>query len=79
MAIYKDSTVVRVAVTGAEAFDKIYSPGEQPTFSGIYCCTGCKKEISHNANVALPPQNHHQHPQNTPVQWKMVVCAETNG
>jgi len=77
MAIYRDSTVVKLG-TGT-AFDPVYSPGDTATYSGIYRCTGCNKEISHNANVSLPPQNHHQHPNSTPVQWKMVVYAETNG
>ena len=67
MALYKDSTIVRPAATGLGAFDTEYSPGKEPPRSGIYRCTGCKKEISHNAGVALPPQNHHQHPQSTPI------------
>jgi hypothetical protein len=60
-------------------FDTLHSPGEKPVNSGIYRCMGCGKEISHNANVSLPPQNHHQHSNGTAIQWKMVVCAQTNG
>lgn len=77
MALYKDTTVV--ASSTDAAFDKLYSPGDKPDHSGIYKCTGCKKEISHNANVSLPPQNHHQHPGATAIRWKMVVYAQTNG
>jgi hypothetical protein len=77
MAFFRDKDIVK-QVGVSDLYDKIYSPGETATYSGIYKCTGCGKEISHNAGVALPSQNHTQHPYG-PVRWKMIVFAETNG
>lgn len=62
-----------------DMFDKLHKPGEQVTFSGVYRCEGCGKEISHNSSVSLPPQNHHQHtPAQGEIRWRMIVWAVTN-
>ena len=59
-----------------EMFDWVHKPGEKVTYSGIFRCEGCGKEIAHNANVPLPLPNHHQHtlPQGE-IRWKLVVWA----
>ncbi|AIE86046.1 aminoglycoside 6-N-acetyltransferase [Fimbriimonas ginsengisoli Gsoil 348] len=78
MAVYKYSSYVKTSTS--DAFDTIYEPGSKPAHSGIYRCEGCGKEISHNAGVSLPPQNHHQHTvAQGKVRWRMSVYAETNG
>ena len=78
MALYKNSTYLGQSTHAA--FDRIYDPGDKPDHSGIYRCEGCGKEISHNAGVSLPPQNHHQHTMSQGrVRWRMVVNAQTNG
>ena len=77
MAIYKYSQFI--AQSQHESFDTLHSPGTSPAHSGIYKCEGCGKEISHNANTTLPPQNHHQHAQNQgAIRWRMVVYAQTS-
>jgi hypothetical protein len=60
------------------AFDVTHSPGDRVTYSGIYRCEGCGREISHNANVSLPSQNQDQHNYSKgAVRWKLIVRAET--
>ncbi len=78
MAYYQDTTEVQLKPQGI--FDPIYKPGEHAPHSGIYICPGCRREISHNANVALPPQNHHQHhkPEQGNVRWQLLVAAQTS-
>jgi transcriptional regulator with XRE-family HTH domain len=62
-----------------DMFDQIHNPGEKVTYSGIYRCVGCGKEISHNASVSLPPQNHHQHkPSGGAIRWQLLVWAVTH-
>lgn len=78
MALYKYAQYIKQS--SDVAFDHVYHPGATPPHSGIYRCEGCGKEISHNAGVSLPPQNHHQHvPAQLAIRWRMVVCAQTNG
>lgn len=77
MAWYKNSAYL--TVNNHSNFDTLHSPGDKPADSGIYRCEGCGREISHNAGVSLPPQNHHQHAstQGT-IRWRMIVCAVTD-
>lgn len=71
-AKYKD----QIGFSGADAFDHVFSPGEQPPWSGIYACTACGDEIAANKGNPLPPQNHHQHqPGIGPVRWRLLVFA----
>lgn len=60
-----------------EAFDQLYGPGVRVPRSGIYRCQGCQREIAANeGGDPFPPQNHHQHPQQTPIQWRLAVYAQ---
>jgi hypothetical protein len=64
----------------SDEFDTLHMPGYHARYSGIYRCTGCGKEISHNADVSLPPQNHHQHGYGQgAILWQMVAAANTDG
>lgn len=77
MAYYKD--LKHLTQYDGDMFKPIHSPGEKVTFSGIYRCVGCGKEISHNASVQLPPQNHHQHNQTEgAIRWQLIVWAKTH-
>jgi hypothetical protein len=72
MALYKYDSVVEKSQS--DAFDKIYTPGQQPPHSGIYRCEGCADEIAANAGNPLPPQNHHQHsPAQGTIRWRLTV------
>jgi hypothetical protein len=64
-----------------EHWSKRYSPGEKVPVSGIYRCAACKKEVTSNANDSdkFPPQNDHQHPQNSPIKWQLIVRTNTSG
>lgn len=57
-----------------------YAPGDAVPVSGIYRCTGCKKEITSNARDPFPPQNHHQHTAaQGAIQWRLNVRTNTEG
>jgi hypothetical protein len=57
-----------------------YGPADKVPVSGIYKCTGCKKEITSNAGDPFPPQNHHQHTLSLgPVRWKLNIRTNTDG
>lgn len=56
-------------------YDDIHKPGETVPYSGIYRCTGCDDEVASNKGDPFPPQNHHQHTNNTPIRWKLLVRA----
>lgn len=57
-----------------------YSTGDSVPVSGIYTCTGCKREITSNKNDPFPPQNHHQHTTaQGAVKWKLNVRTNTAG
>ena len=71
-AIYKYNTHLFHS-TNAE-FDKEYEPGSTVSWSGIYRCTGCGREVVHTTGKPLPPQNHHQHAvYQGKIRWKLVV------
>jgi len=54
-------------------FDKVHEPGVATPHSGVYRCTNCGKECTSVVSHPLPPQNHHQHPNRTPIRWQLVV------
>lgn len=59
---------------------KLFRPGEDVPVSGIYRCTGCKKEVTSNQGDRFPTQNHHQHqPQQGPIGWRLNVRTNTEG
>jgi hypothetical protein len=74
MALYKNGQYLTKSEDAA--FDKEYDPGSIPPHSGIYRCTGCRREVVAEESRSLPPQNHHQHPGYTPVKWKLAVYAD---
>ncbi len=73
MALYKYNG--NLAQSDHAAFDTELKPGTVVNNSGIYRCVNCGDEIAANKNNPLPPQNHHQHKDNTPIKWQLLVCA----
>ena len=72
MALYRYDQFVRKATVHDE-FDKLYTPGSTASWSGIYRCEVCGREVVHTREKPLPPQTHHTHPQNQPIRWRMIV------
>ncbi|NCE83467.1 protein L [Pseudomonas sp. Q1] len=55
-----------------------YGIGATVPASGIYRCTGCGDEITSNKDEKFPPQNRHQHAnQSVPAQWQLIVKTQT--
>lgn len=80
MAWYNDGTNLTKTTSTHERWTKVYAVGEVAPVSGIYRCPGCGKEIAHNQDTKLPPQNHHQHqPGQGVVRWKLIVRSNTKG
>jgi hypothetical protein len=76
MAMYKYSNYLQQ--NSADEFDKTYSPGNVISWSGIYRCMGCNREIVHTHEKPLPPQNHHQHTTSQgSIRWKLTVTDYT--
>ena len=73
MALYKYSACIRQ--TDIPAFDVICLPKTAAPWPGIYQCTFCGHEIAIAQNQLLPPQNHHQHLSETPIEWRLVVST----
>jgi len=57
-------------------FDKLYHPGTLAPYSGIYRCHVCGANDVSTHNKPLPPQNHHQHPNKEPIQWRLLVSTQ---
>ncbi|MGF6779341.1 hypothetical protein P3T21_004570 [Paraburkholderia sp. GAS334] len=58
----------------------VYGPADEVVVSGIYCCSGCKREITSSKGDRWPPQNHHQHePGQGPIRWTLSVRTNTQG
>ncbi len=75
MAFYKDAAYLQSH--NDAAFDAIHSPGQAATYSGIYRCLGCGREVVSDEHKSLPPQNHHQHVQSQgAIRWKLIVYAD---
>lgn len=63
-----------------EHWQKTYGPSDKVPVSGIYLCTGCKREITSNAGDPFPAQNKHQHSSlQGPIRWKLNVRTNTEG
>jgi hypothetical protein len=73
VATYQDGQFLHHLVH--TAFDAVYHPGTPTPHSGIYRCIVCGAEIASNASNPLPPQNHHQHSDKSPIRWKLLVYA----
>lgn len=71
MALYKNGGLL--TQSDDAAFENEFSPGHEAPWAGIYRCKNCEDEISIAGGHKLPPQNHHQHPNSTPIVWKMIV------
>ena len=55
-------------------FDDLHKAGARAPHSGIYRCNGCGQEIVMEEGQTLPPENHHQHPnQYLVILWQLVV------
>lgn len=76
---------IKSSVTESESARKshwtaLYSPGDEVPVSGIYRCTGCKKEITSNKGDPFPPQDHHQHTASQgAVEWRLNIRTNTEG
>lgn len=79
MALYNNGNHLKQNTEWAGWNDK-YRPADTVPNSGIYKCTGCKKEITSNKGDKFPPQNHHQHGTNQgSIQWQIIVYTDTQG
>lgn len=74
MAKYKYGSYL--TKSDSTAYDHEYKPGDVVNNSGIYRCTGCGDEIAANKGNPLPPQNKHQHTNDKPIRWKLLVFAQ---
>lgn len=60
-------------------FDKFYGPAEATTWSGIYRCEGCGREVVSTHGHPMPPQNHHQHTiSQGKIRWRLIVTDAPN-
>ena len=75
MAYYKYSTYI--TQNTHDAFDALHSPGTEAPYSGIYRCEVCGHEAVSTMDNRLPPQNHHQHPNNQAIQWRLIVATQS--
>jgi hypothetical protein len=72
MAYYKHSNYL--TKSDHALFDKVFDPGVDTPYSGIYRCTVCGQEDTSVKDKPLPPQNHHLHqPSQGPIRWRLVV------
>ncbi|MGY2292154.1 protein L [Pseudomonas sp. SDO528_S397] len=80
MSWWIDSSVLAKSDGNKTWWTKTYGPSDKVPVSGIYRCTGCKKEVTSNADDPFPPQNHHQHSAaQGAVSWKLNVRTNTTG
>ncbi|MDD2781925.1 hypothetical protein [Sulfuricurvum sp.] len=80
MAWYIDKSILQTSDGNKDWWKKTYSPADEVPVSGIYICTGCKREITSNKGDKFPPQNHHQHPTgNGSIKWKLIVRTNMDG
>lgn len=76
MAQYKYGTYLQKS--DHSAYDIKHAPGTVAPNAGIYRCTVCGDEIGIAKGHVLPPQNHHQHsPGLGPIQWQLLVFAQS--
>jgi len=73
MALYKYPGVTK---SEDVAFDKEFSPGNKAEWHGIYKCKNCGDEIAIAEGHVLPPQNHHQHANASPIIWRLFVYSQ---
>ena len=75
MAYYKHSRYL--AVSDHDLFDKIFDPGTNTPYSGIYRCEVCGREDISIRDIFLPSYKHHRHrPGQGPIRWRMVIGCQ---
>lgn len=74
MAMYKNPELLKH--NQSNVFDILHGARASTPFSGIYRCDGCGYETVSTENHPLPFLHHRLHPQNTPIQWRLVVVAQ---
>ena len=80
MSWYTNASTLTQVNPEREWWNKEYGPADKVPVSGIYKCTGCKKEITSNEDDPFPPQNHHQHSVALgAIRWKLNVRTNTDG
>ncbi len=80
MSYRSKSSVIESEGSKKSHWTASYSPGNEVPVSGIYLCTGCKKEITSNKGDAFPPQTHHQHTASQgAVEWRLNIRTNTEG
>lgn len=80
MAWYINTSVLVESTGVGEWWQKTYTPSDKVPVSGIYRCTGCKREVTSNAGEPFPPQNRHQHcTSDGLIRWKLNVRTNTEG
>ena len=76
MAIYKYAHFL--TKSDHQAFDQLHAAGGSVPYSGLYRCEVCGHEIVSTYGNTLPPQNHHQHPNRQPIQWRLTASHVSN-
>ena len=72
MAYYKRSKYL--TRSDHKLFDRLFEPGADTLYSGIYRCEVCGCEDTSIKGEPLPPENHHEHSANQgPIRWRLVV------
>ena len=80
MSWINDSSLLTKTTGTGDHWTKDFGPSVKVPVSGIYRCTGCKKEITSNKGDPFPPQNHHQHAASQgEIRWKLNVRTNTDG
>lgn len=74
MALYADAAHVQ-KVDNQDAFTAVHKPGQIVPHSGIYRCVNCGDENACNKSNPFPPQNKHQHQNQQPIGWRLLVLA----
>jgi hypothetical protein len=73
MAEYKHPAFLK-QINDAQ-FDQLHHPAAPTPLSGIYRCHVCGHEAVSTRHHPLPPQNHHQHANRQPIQWRLIVAS----
>jgi hypothetical protein len=75
MTLFKRSNDIEVSIS--PEFDKVYTPGETPSHSGIYRCCGCGCETVTDAASPFAVGKHPRHSQTQgAIRWRLAVAAQ---
>lgn len=76
---YTKKFITETTTPGHDHWNTLYEPADRVPVSGIYRCEGCGDEITSNARDPFPPQNRHQHQdQSVPILWRLIVRTKTS-